>query len=342
MFADAENYLLEYNIRSNYSIDRELHSFYQRVTGLFPENGEWNLKAGNFQYTLARTAGGSLINDIKMTDPLTGETVYKFPQPREPKELTHIQSRIPMYGTKIPDKRPKYKYKPYTDGIYYFQKAALHLPYHETQLAGVYGKTGDLYNLQGLPDSALYFYEKAIELNPEDAGTRNKLVETYTENHLFSPALAQLDSLYRKKELSVDRQLLLAGFYMQDDRTEEAEKLLADAAQMKPVFDSGLTVLHAKLAVLKDKPKDALEYYNRLYRINNHDPGILYNIARIHAKGGNKTEAYKWLNKAISAGFNYTYVLQHDPYLQMVRAGNEWKKMISAVEGIPYIPNESF
>ncbi|MBK8494790.1 MAG: hypothetical protein IPL50_07035 [Chitinophagaceae bacterium] len=55
--------------------------------------------------------------------------------------------------------------------------------------------------------------------------------------------------------MSVDRQLLLAGFYMQDDRTEEAEKLLADAAQMKPVFDSGLTVLHAKLAVLKDKPK---------------------------------------------------------------------------------------
>ncbi|MBK8494791.1 MAG: tetratricopeptide repeat protein [Chitinophagaceae bacterium] len=184
-FTDAENYLLEYNIRSNYSIDRELHAFYQRVTGLFPENADWNIKAGNFQYAIARSVPGSIISDIKMTDPFTGEMVYKFPQPREPNLYPRIRSRVPLYGTQIPDTRPKMKYRPYTDGIYYFQKAALHLPYHETQLAGVYGKTGDLYNWQGLPDSALYFYEKAIELNPADAGTRNKLVETYADNHLF-------------------------------------------------------------------------------------------------------------------------------------------------------------
>lgn len=336
-YNDAENYLLEYNIRSSYSIDRELNAFYKRTADQFTENADWNLKAGNFQYTIARIEPDGFWEDKKWIDPITGKTEYKFPQTREPKLLPPVKYRLLPYGTIIPRlKYPKPKYKPYTDGIYYLRKAAMLINDDEIVLAGVNSKLGDLYNWQGLPDSAVYFYEAAVELNSTDAGTRNKLVETYVHTYRFANALTQLDSLYKKNELSFDKQLLLATFYMQDGRFEDAGKLLNDAELITPIFNPVLISLKAKLAMLNNKPKQVLDYYNRLYLVNKTDSINLYCLARLEAKNGNKPEAWKWLELALQAGFNYKYVIEFDPALKNLHKETKWKKMFSGIKGKAY------
>ena len=331
-FNDAENYLLEYNIRSNYSIDRELNAFYRRVTERFPENADWYLKAGNFQYTIARTDPGGFMEDIKWIDPITRETVYKNQQTAPMKLLSTPTIRLIPYGSELPRKRLiKPKFKPFTDGIFYLRQAAQFLQFDELVFAAVNAKLGDLYNWQGLPDSAIYFYETAIELNPADAGIRNKLVEAYTNSYRFAEATAQLDSLLQKHEINMDKQLLLAKFNMHDGRFNEAEKLLKDAENIDPVFNIELTALKGKLAVMAKNPKQALAIYNILFLRNKQDSMNLYNIARLHALSENKSEAWKWLQQALQAGFNYTYVLKNDPALKNLRKDAQWKKTIGAI-----------
>ena len=336
-FNDAENYLLEYNIRSNYSIDKSLETFYRRVTEKFSENADWYLKAGNFQYTIARSAPQGFTEDMKWIDPITHETVYQFPQKKEVKlPPPHVYRLLP-YGTVIPNNRLiKPKFKPFTNGIYYLRKAAELVQFDETLLAGINTKLGDLYNWQGLPDSAIYFYETAIELNPADAGIRNKLVEAYTNSYRFAEATAQLDSLLQKHEINMDKQLLLAKFNMHDGRFNDAEKLLKDAENIDPVFNVELTALKAKLAVTTKNTKLALEICNLLFMHNKDDSMNLYTIARIHALAGNKAQAWKWLKLAMQAGFNYHYVFNYDPAMKSLRNDVQWKKIIPGITGDEY------
>ena len=88
--------------------------------------------------------------------------------------------------------------------------------------------------------------------------------------------------------------------------------------------------------MLDNKPAQAMEYYNKLYLLNKSNLVNLYAMARLQAKNGNKAEAFKWLNEAVQAGFNYTYVLKYDPALKNLRNDVTWKKMMSSVTGKEY------
>jgi hypothetical protein len=83
-----------------------------------------------------------------------------------------------------------------------------------------------------------------------------------------------------------------------------------------------------------------MEYFNSLYILNKNENINLYNLARLEAKNGNKTGAFKWLKLALEAGFNYTYVLKYDPALKNLRNDSNWKKMISSVSGKEYFSVE--
>lgn len=333
-YNDAENYLIEYNVLKNYSIDGELNQFYKRVTEQFPENAYWHLKAGNFQYAMAKTDPNSFSQDIKSTDPLTGETINKYPQLKLPNPLSPKKYRIVPYGLGSPKTKTavRLKFTPFTDGISYLRKAILLIQNDETLLATVNDKIGDLYNWQGITDSAVNFYEAAIDLNETDAGIRNKLVETYTSNYDYSKALIQLDTLSNKYELNFEKQLTLANFFIQDSRFAEAEKLLTAAEKINPITNVELINLKGRLAALTQKPKLALENYYQIYNLNKGDKNNLYTIARLHAAAGHTPEAWKWLYLALEAGFNYTYVLKYDPLMQKLHKDDKWHNILSSIK----------
>ena len=322
-FNDAENLLNAYYVR-NGSGATQITDFYKRVTDSFPDNAEWNLKAGIFQYNMAKNHPDSYTHDLKKLDEFSGEVVYQFSDRQAFKMAPQAPPRLIPYGTVVKNYKIKASLKPLTDGIKYLKNAITNLLYDEMVLADVNTKIGDLYAWQGLPDSAAYFYDAALQLNTADAGTRNKLVEIYAHSYRFAEALVQLNTLLKHKELNIDKQLLLAAFYMQDGRFADAEKLLNDAEKIIPVFDVALTTVKAKLAVMTNDFKKAIETYNSLYLLNNKNSIILYNLTRLYALSGNKQQAWKWLDLALKAGFNYGNVLQYDPALKNLRKENTW------------------
>ncbi len=334
-FYEAEVLLKEYYAITGNGLV-EITDFYQRVTGLYPESAEWNLKAGIFQYSIARSQPDLYRDDIKMLDPFTGEVVYKSMQRPTMKIATQALPRLIPWGTVIPVSKMPLTLKLLTDGIGYLKKALINLQDDDMVLADVNTKIGDLYVWQRLPDSAIYFYEAAIMLNPNDAGTRNKLVESYTVSYRFAEAFAQLDSLLQKQEINMDKQLLLAKFNMYDGRFNDAQKLLNDAENINPVFNVELTTLKGKLAVMTKNTKRALEIYNLLLLRNKADSMNLYTIARLYAMAGNKAQAWKWLKLAMQSGFNYHYVLKYDAALGNLRKDADWKKTIPGITGKEY------
>ena len=322
-FNEAEMLLKNYYNKYQKGLS-EVLNFYKRVTQQFPENGEWFLKAGLFQFSFAQKEPGRYWDDTKMIDPFTGGVSYAYMQSQVIKIADPMLPRIIPYGTEIKYRDIKVRLAPFTDGIYYLKKASATIPFDEKLLADINAKTGDLYAWQGLSDSAVYFYNASIELNADDAGIRNKLVEILSKTYRFTEALVQLDSLSNRNELNFDKELMLVKYKLQDGQIAEAEKLLLEAEIINPAFSIELTSLKAALAEKKGNIKQALEIYKSINQIDKKDSINLYNIARMHALMGKNSEAWKWLDISLQQGFNYKAVLQYDPALKNIRKEAAW------------------
>jgi tetratricopeptide (TPR) repeat protein len=317
-YNEAEMLLNNYYIKYQKGM-AEILNFYKRITQQFPENGEWFLKAGLFQFAFAQKEPGRYWDDTKIIDPFTGEISYAYLQKSAYKIPDPILPRLIPYGTVIKHIDPKVRLMPFTDGIYFLKKSLRTLAFDEKLLAGINGKIGDLYDWQGLPDSAVYFFQASIDLNADDAGIRNRMVETLLKTYRFTEALIQLDSLSNRNELNFAKELMLVKYKIQDGQIKEAEKILGEAEKINPSFNLELALLKATLAEKNGNIKQALEIYTGIYQMNKNDSINLYNMARQYALLGNKTEAWKWLEMAMQQGFNYRNVLQYDPALKNLR-----------------------
>jgi hypothetical protein len=92
------------------------------------------------------------------------------------------------------------------------------------------------------------------------------------------------------------------------------------------------------LQLLSQHPKEALVFYQQLYNENKNDPLVMYSISRLNAKLGNDAEAFKWLELSLKKGFNYSYVLQFDPYTESLRKSAKWASLLKGVAMKTYPP----
>ncbi len=332
-YNEAENLLTGFSMKHEGLGVYAVKSFYDSITTRFPDNTEWNLKAGIFHYNIAKKEPGKYLNDSKSINSFTGETFYTFPQRPVIKMPKMDIPRLISYGAKIPGFKFIGALKPFTDGILFLKKAIENNSYDEKLLADVNAKIGDMYVWQGLPDSAVYFYQAAIELDPANTGTRQSLIEAYGLSYRYTEALSQLDSLAGRNELNRSKQLLYIAYAIQEGDQSRAEKRLLDAEALDRITlgeTPELIALKAKYRLMLKDHKGALQTYTRLYQINKQDNITIYTIARLHAISGNKTDAWNWLDMALNAGFNYKYVVKEDPALKLLHKDNRWKKMIDA------------
>jgi hypothetical protein len=56
-----------------------------------------------------------------------------------------------------------------------------------------------------------------------------------------------------------------------------------------------------------------------------------YSLARLYAKTGNSTQAWRYLQLAVKAGFNYSFVLQNDSFLKNLQKTTKWEAFISSI-----------
>ena len=61
------------------------------------------------------------------------------------------------------------------------------------------------------------------------------------------------------------------------------------------------------------------------------DANAEYTMARLYAMQGKQAEAYKWMDKAIKNGFNYSFVLTTDPVMAGLRKTDKWRTILKTM-----------
>lgn len=341
-YDDAENFIKKYAaaFKGNYNADIELHGFYNRMIGRFPKKGTYYYKAGKHLYKMGEISKEfeSYNNYKRELRESLGKAVFTeldiFQKPLQP------GYKFILPGTEEVVQSSPQIHLPYSEaGIAYLKKARQLLT-EEGEQADINNKIGDMYWWLGLPDSAGKYYFVSVNIQPDNAGTREKLVDAYAAAYLYGDAAGQLDSLYNRKEINFSKQLLFAKYKIHDGLFGAAQTLLNDAEKVHPYIQPEIIELNGRLNLLSQNPKKALEFYNTLYALNKKDSGVMYTIARLYAKLGNKAEAIKWRAGAIKNGFKFSYVIEYDTYFNNIDKPLQRKKLFPAIDWESYPDRE--
>lgn len=329
-YEEAEKIIYQYKNENFEWGNRELRSFYIRMMKLFPSNQDWFFKAGSFLYQLAADNPATYKNDLKTIHP--DESIPSMVNKRV---FPHLQTVTLPFAHQTFQLAASILH-PYTEAIEFFLKADSLIDKNELeneasvfQLIEINDHLGDLYVWQGLKELAGKHYEKAIGLQPSNTGIRLKTIEVHDANYHFSNALFHLEVLAEKKEMNYAKEVLLAKYYIHASNFKEGLIHLKNAEKIHPYKMAEIKNLYGRLALLSNKQKDAIKYYKEYLMLQPNDAEAMYSIARMYAKTGNKSEAWKWLKNALDHGFLYNYVLQFDSYWDVYRKDAKWKKLLS-------------
>jgi Flp pilus assembly protein TadD len=312
----------------------ELYAFYQQMESRFPDNPEWHLKAGRFLYYLVKENAIDYEYDRKAifpdaVQPLSTVLNRTGGGDQSPKMFEEVNRLVQVkYAAHIQE--------PITNAIHSLLSADSLIALNDSFSADIHDKVGDLYHWQGVPLYAATHYRKSVELLPANTGVRLKLIDADDETYQFTDALESLDTLYARKELNYEKMVLLAKYYLHLSKFKDAELLLQKATAVHPHKMPALLDLYARLYLLQDKPKEAIQRYNEYLQLVPNDAAAMYSISRMYAQMKNKANAVEWLKKSFANGFAYGWVLKEDPLMKNLRGTAEWKKLLSKQRFIEY------
>lgn len=336
-YRDAETVLQTYsNLQSTlWQGNWEMAAFYKRMAERMPQEGEWIYKAGLYNYHLAATWPDRFKYDLKEMTP-DDSTVqsrgFFESQPRfisDDHNIPGTYERINYY------KKDLY---PFSDGTMYLLKADSLMAADEASITDINDKLGDLYVWQGLPEKSIAPYLRSLSFQPENTGVRLKLINSYDTCFQYQAALKELTLLKNNKEINFPKMLLLAKYLIHSGSFDSAQLLLLDAEKIHPYKMPQIADLSGRLNLLEAQYKDAIGYYKQYMALNKNDYACMYSIARLYAKMGNSTEAWNWLQASLKNGFNFSYVLQYDPFIEIMRKSPKWKTMVDSREMKKYPP----
>ena len=347
--------------------DRELNAFYRRTIEIFPDNGDLNYRLGLLLYSHAKVTAMVPYFDSIVYFPLLNKELFvdfdmfgKFGADDNlslaDKSTTGAPVRIHLdQGGLYEGRYNSYKvpginelisladpiYMPRKDGIHYLQRAAELLSEKET-LADIHFKTGNIFLWAGSKKQAYPFFEKSLELVAGNANARLTLIDIYAALYKNKAAMKQLNYLYDSSQINFEKRLLLAQFNIHAGQFETANKLLDKAEAIHPYVLIQIADLRGRLNMLDDKLKDAIIFYQQCINKQNTAPWLTsYSLARLHAKTGNNQQALYWLQFAVKNGFNYSFVLLNDPFMDGLRKTSNWKKIVDTISAKKYKSNFS-
>ena len=310
----------------------ELFAFYNRMRNRFPDAGIWYYKAGNLLYQMVAKNPGSYSIDFKWYKPdnkgVDSLSRVRFPVIPNEEALPGIERMMTMAA------RIEY---PFSNGINLFLQADSLMSDDEYLLAEINDKLGDLYVWQGLVEDAPKHYQKAMNLQDRNTGIRLKLIDVLDRLYQFTSAQVHLDTLVSRNEINFSKQLLLAKYYIHSSRFKDGTLLLQQAEAIHPYQIAAIENLFGKIELLSNQPKKAIERYKIYLKLVPNDVEAMYSIARMHAREGNKKEAWRWLQTAIDKGFLYLNVLKYDAVWNTYRTNSKWKALMKNYQFIEYV-----
>jgi tetratricopeptide (TPR) repeat protein len=361
-FTEAESIIKSYSAIDEELVYRELNFFYRRAILQFPETGDWYYRLGMLLYDKAdREARASFLDTI-VYFPLLNKEVFidlelydkLYMDPSlviDGKKLLNEETGIELPGVHeqpvsvalpgLPGEMTALAepvYTPRKDAITYLLKSAEYIKEPDA-LADIYFKTGNVFTRSGSPRQAYPHYAKSVELMPGNASARMKLVHVCHVLYKNTEALEHLSYLYDSSRINFPGRMMLAEFSIHAGLYVKGKKLLDEARGIHPYVLPEIADLSGRMNLMQNKTAQAITIYKNYLLLRPNDPGACYTVAILNAKSGNKSEAWKWLEKSLASGFNYSFVLDADPAWNTFRNTQQWNKLTGKYPMKAYGPN---
>ncbi len=354
-FGETEDIIKSYSKIHKETSECELNAFYRRTIEKFPEDGNLIYRLGNLLYNRASLTSVApyfdtivrfpflnreLFIDFDIFKKLNNVDSFKLYDKSETDAIEVITLKrigywatgtysVPGTNDTIPVAGPIYM--PRKDGITYLKRAAELIPEKEA-LADINFKIGNIYLYAGSKKQAYPYLEKSLSFEPGNANTRLILIDIYAALYKNSTALKQLNYLYDRSQINFEKRLLLAQFDIKAGQFDKANELLTKAEYIHPYVLPQIANLRGLSNMLAGKPTEAIAFYKKNIDVQKKDPWFTnYSLARLYAITDNQTEAWKYLQRAINTGFNFSFVLQNDSLMENLRKTPKWQSTISNI-----------
>ena len=353
LFAEAETVMKSYPFYSNDTIYQELNAFYRRTIEKDPGNGEWNYKLGLLLYNHANAPSKQLYTDTIVWLPKANREVFLGNDSLEnlgneelifdvgpgtsdvflPEEQAGVGTpdHFIIPGTEERIELAEPVLYPRYDGIRSLKRAAELVSEKET-LASINYKIADMYVWAGSKKQALPYFENSLGFDPSNANTRLNIVNTSAAIYKNREAMEQLSYLYQKKQINFPGRLLFAKFNMYAGQFDSSKKILDEAEAINPYPLPEITDLRGRYYLLSNDAGKAIGSYKTYLATNRADANTCYTLARLYADKKNNAEAFSWLEKAISYGFNYSFILKNDPAMTDLSKTGKWNSLLKTVQ----------
>jgi tetratricopeptide (TPR) repeat protein len=113
---------------------------------------------------------------------------------------------------------------------------------------------------------------------------------------------------------------------------DKADKFIRDYSKTQP-YRGTVRVLFLKYALQGQKAQALASVTEDLKEYSKTDEQESWTLADCYALIGEKEEAIRWLEIAVSRGFvNYPFISKYDPFLENIRGEERFKKLMERVK----------
>jgi tetratricopeptide (TPR) repeat protein len=169
------------------------------------------------------------------------------------------------------------------------------------------------------PESALKDYQRALELDPERAGVRLRLVDLYLAEANPGAAEAHIDYLRKTRPADVNVRSMNARYLLLMGHTDDALAILEQLNNENPNHVATL-LIRAKAELQQNKPVEAEKWCRRVLEINPCDTEAHYTLYRsLQAQPGRAAEGalHKKRKEELTAIFEKINVIVTAPPARM-------------------------
>jgi tetratricopeptide (TPR) repeat protein len=192
----------------------------------------------------------------------------------------------------------------------------------------------NIYNHIGLLDKAQDEIQKAVDINPANAGARFRVAVNLLYQSKYKEAVAAFGDSMKFNPLLWANATSSALFQL--GRKDEAAARVAEFLKSNPRDEGGiLTAMQSMLAASAGQPAAAEEKIQKAARIGKefgHFHHTAYVIASAYALMNKPEPAVKWLQAAVEGGFPCYPLFERDPNLNNLRQDPRFVALMSAVK----------
>ncbi len=188
---------------------------------------------------------------------------------------------------------------------------------------------GNILASQGKLQEAVNHYQKAVNSEPNSAKAHYNLGNALAELNKRDDAIA-----HYKKALNIEPEFFDAhiniGITLEEqDKIAEAINHYQKALTIEPKSPFVLEKL-ARAYKTKKEYQKAHIFYNKILEIMPENPLVYYNIACLYSLQNRKNEAFNWLKKSISKGFDDWDQIKNDKDLKNIKNTPYFRELIES------------